>query len=166
MLLCPQCKTPLQKGDEGHFCSSCSFFIPYVFREKRLSEKQIHQLVSRGETSYEEWKRRDSGGLFLGKLVITPHYKISFVPFYLRGGICPYCGSKLIKTPFAWECTTRDLSISQKVAERPLSDQEVRQLLIYKKTDYLDGFVSKETGKRFSAYLILNEEKEVEFLFK
>ena len=166
MLNCPRCSTTICKGEEGYYCPSCSFTAPFVYRGKRLSEPLLHQLFSQGETVEESWKRRDTGALFLGKLKLTSHYAISFVPSFLPSCHCPLCQSKILKTPIGWQCEKGDVTVWEKIAERKLLLSEVKQLFLYGITDELSGFVSKETGKRFSAKLKIEQDGSVGFVFE
>ena len=166
MLNCPQCQRDLTKGEEGYYCSSCSFSAPFVYRGKRLSLEILTQLFSTGETTEESWKRRDTGALFLGKLKLTSRYTISFVPSFLPNCSCPLCHSKILKTPIGWQCEKGDVTVWEKIAERKLTLSEVKQLFMYGITDELSGFVSKETLKRFSAKLKIEKDGSVGFFFE
>lgn len=53
---CPKCKTgDLLKGKNAYGCSNystgCNFILPFSFKEKKLTEKQVLQLLQKGKTS-------------------------------------------------------------------------------------------------------------------
>jgi len=79
---------------------------------------------------------------------------------------CPKCGQDLKMPPWGYTCEniTCDFRIGHTVAHRSLSHEEMKELLIQKKTPTLQGFVSK-TASTFSAALILDEKFEVKFDF-
>ncbi len=78
---------------------------------------------------------------------------------------CPLCSLRVLKTPHGWECEGGEVSIWKEVADRKLLDNDVKQLFMYRRTDILAGFVSKETGKRFNAKLTLSNTGSIEFEF-
>lgn len=165
MLSCPQCSIPLIKGELGYTCSSCHFGIPFVFRGVRLSAGVIEALLAQGESPKQSWKRRDTGGLILGSLILSPSYTVQFKPSYLPHGKCPLCSSPILETPIGWECEKGEVVVWNTIASRPLAVSEVQQLFLYGVTDELAGFVSKETGKRFSAKLTIKSDGSVGFVF-
>ncbi len=91
------------------------------------------------------------------------------------GAICPACGGQMVTTPFGYGCENykKDgsgcgFSIGA-IAGRPLSINEIKELLENGQTKVLKGFSSK-AGKKFEASLKLNREKEegpqIEFDFE
>jgi DNA topoisomerase-3 len=80
-------------------------------------------------------------------------------------GVCPRCGGDIIETEKAYGCSNWKgddgckFTIWKNVLGRDMSVDEVKQILEKGKTDeYLDGFVSKKTGKTFSAKVVLNKD--------
>lgn len=85
-------------------------------------------------------------------------------------GKCPKCGGNVSKSgsgPFV--CENRgngcQFIIYAKVSGKVLSDADVRMLLQNRRTDLLDGFISKK-GKPFSAYLVLSPDGDFAFEFE
>ena len=165
MLQCPRCQSNLVKQELGYFCPSCSFSLPFVYRGKRLDETMLSTLLSTGKSGSSAWIRHDTGRLFFGHLGLTSEMKITLVPHYLSDVHCPLCKEKVLSTPIGWECVSGDVKVWETVASRKLTEREVRQLFLYGVTEKLDGFVSKETDKRFSAKLRIDEAGEVVFDF-
>lgn len=165
MFDCPYCSQKLDKGELGYFCRACSFSIPFVYRGQRLSEEVLNTLFSQGKSCISEWTRQDTGETFLGYLELSEEKSVRLVPSYLEGGMCPLCGEKILETSKTWTCVGGDLKVWKSMASLSISKQTVKQLLLYKKTDQLNGFVSKETGKRFSASLRIESNGEVVFDF-
>lgn len=75
-------------------------------------------------------------------------------------GKCPLCGEDVIRTSFGYGCRGYKekgckFSISNVILGRVISISNVKQLLETGRTYKIEGFVSKKTGKTFSAYLKL-----------
>ena len=79
--------------------------------------------------------------------------------------VCPLCGGEIIQTPFGFGCAnyTKDdpescrFSIG-KMAEKSLTESQVRELLTNGRTGTIRGFKSK-TGKKFDARVALNRDE-------
>ena len=82
---------------------------------------------------------------------------------------CPACGGALraMNGDAGFLCNNRACGFRawRTVAQKRLSDKEMADLLTKGKTDVLDGFVSKKSGKNFSARLAV-EGQEVKFVFE
>ncbi len=78
-------------------------------------------------------------------------------------GTCPVCGKSVVKGKYAYGCSGfREgcpFRINFVILGRPVSIQQAKKLLSKGKTDPIEGFVSKKTGKSFSAALKWDGEK-------
>jgi len=86
-------------------------------------------------------------------------------------GVCPLCGGNVVERPASYACehhgrkkTDCKFSIPKVILKRPLSREEASQLIREKRTDMLDGFVSKR-GFKFSARLLLTADNKLEWEF-
>jgi DNA topoisomerase-3 len=84
---------------------------------------------------------------------------------------CPQCGGAVAVTPFGYGCTNYKKDDENscrffigKIAGVKLKEDQVRELLLRKKTGVIKGFVAK-TGMMFDAPLKLTDEGRVEFDF-
>lgn len=80
---------------------------------------------------------------------------------------CPLCQSPITHHPKVYSCARTfqcTFVIFTKIAQRPISPQEVRQLVCDKQTPILSGF-SDRNGKPFQAALRLNAQGRVDFVF-
>lgn len=85
---------------------------------------------------------------------------------------CPICGSPMKKLPFGWACSQYNkndeksckFAIGYSIAGVKLSDKDISDLLLNKKTKLIKGFKSK-SGKSFNAFLLLSEENKLQFSF-
>ena len=84
-------------------------------------------------------------------------------------GKCPLCGKDVIRNRFGYGCTGyKDgckFKINGTICGRDISLTNARLLTETGKTSKIEGFVSKKSGKTFSAYLKLDENKNVVFEF-
>ncbi|MCF0216731.1 MAG: topoisomerase C-terminal repeat-containing protein [Fibrobacteraceae bacterium] len=81
---------------------------------------------------------------------------------------CPKCSQPLEITPWGYVCKNQEcgLKIGHTIAGRTLSHSEMQNLLSTRETPVLDGFVSKKSGKSFSAKLQLKDDYSIEFKFE
>lgn len=80
-------------------------------------------------------------------------------------GKCPVCGRDVVRSRYGYACSGyRDgckFSISNVILGRTISLSNVKKLLETGTTYNIEGFVSKRTGKSFSARLKLDNGKAV-----
>lgn len=80
-------------------------------------------------------------------------------------GRCPACGKTVIRTKFGYGCSGyRDgckFSTGNVICGKVVSVDNMKKLLESGSTDLISGFVSKRTGKEFSARLAVEGEKVV-----
>ena len=111
----------------------------------KLAQKEITEVFAKKEEKIE--KDTDDG--FMGDEV----------------GACPLCGSKVVRTSFGYGCSGyKDgckFSINNIILGRVISKRNVEMLLSTGKTSKIEGFVSKRTGKEFSAFLKLEDGRAV-----
>ncbi len=86
-------------------------------------------------------------------------------------GVCPLCGGNVVERPASYVCehhgrkkTDCKFSIPKVILKRPLSRKEACQLIREKRTEMLDGFVSRR-GFKFSARLLLTADNKLEWEF-
>ena len=80
-------------------------------------------------------------------------------------GKCPLCSKDVVRTKFGYGCTGyRDgckFSLNNVILGKTVSLENVKKLLETGESDKIDGFISKRTGKEFSAKLKLENGKTV-----
>ena len=78
-------------------------------------------------------------------------------------GRCPQCEGTIVRTRFGYGCDRyKDgckFSINNVILERVISVSNVKMLLETGRTSKIEGFISKKTGKPFSAVLKLDGDK-------
>lgn len=84
-LSCPKCKQGnLIKGKKAYGCSrykeGCDFLLPFVFLEKKLTKKQVGDLVTKGETGViKNFVLPGSSSKKNGKLSFTTDFNIELI---------------------------------------------------------------------------------------
>ncbi len=88
-------------------------------------------------------------------------------------GACPVCGGKIYDFNDAYVCEhalegkTCSFRIGKTILQRPISQAEAVQLLASRRTELLEGFISKRTKRPFKAYLAYDaRRKNVVFEFE
>lgn len=80
-------------------------------------------------------------------------------------GKCPVCGRDVVRTRFGYGCSGYKegckFSVNSVICDRVISLANMKMLLETGKTSKIEGFVSKRTGKTFSASLKLENGKAV-----
>ncbi len=110
-----------------------------------LAKREITEVFSKKEQSLEN----DTDDGFIGDNV----------------GVCPLCGGNVVRTKFGYGCDRyKDgckMSINNVILDRVISKANVKMLLETGKSSKIEGFISKKTGKPFSAMLRLDGDKVV-----
>jgi DNA topoisomerase-3 len=79
-LQCPKCKEhPLIKGNTAYGCSNfkvCGFKIPFETHGKKLSDKQLADLLTKGKTTKLKGLQLPGGGETEGKLVLNAAFEV------------------------------------------------------------------------------------------
>lgn len=177
---CPFCGNPLLKNKFGYCCSKrvsktegCQFYIGSI-AGVMLDEMQLRKLLEFGKTDLiEGFKPKEKG-----KKSFSAHLKwnseLKSVGFEFPGReesrelssySCPICAKKLYKgtASFYCECGFR---LNTTIASVIVADSQIQKLLIYGKSDVINGFFSPKTRKLFSASLVIDKEsKKVGFSF-
>lgn len=89
------------------------------------------------------------------------------IGFFMENvGTCPLCGEQVRRTNFGYGCSGyKDkgckFTVNMRICGRVIPVSAVRQLLSTGKTDKLNGFVSKKSGKSFDASLKLENGRAI-----
>ncbi len=111
-----------------------------------IAKKEIAEVFVKKETTPEF----DTDDGFFGEII----------------GKCPLCSNNIIRTSFGYGCSGfRDngckFAVSNIICGRVISVSNVKQLLATGKTYKIDGFVSPKSGKKFQAFLKLENGRTV-----
>ncbi len=87
-------------------------------------------------------------------------------------GRCPRCGGRVFETETDYRCehTQRErrpcrFRSGKVILEQPVPREQMAKLLAERRTDKLEHFVSRKTGRPFAAFLVLDAQGKVGFEF-
>ena len=178
---CPSCGGDIVTTAYGFRCihydrekeDSCDFSVGKI-AEKSLNVSQLTELVTNGRTGTIRGFKSKNGKRFdaclclekdeNGKAVIKfdfEHVEAKKV----KDVVCPLCGGEIVQTPFGFGCANYSKENPEscrfsigKMAEKSLTESQVRELLTNGRTGTIRGFKSK-TGKKFDARVALNRDE-------
>jgi len=172
---CPKCGESIIKGRSGYGCKnykdkSCDFYISEEIAGKKLSEKDITELLEKGRTALiKGFEKKDKTSKFDAYLKINEEKKVvfDFEKDEKDKIICPICGKgEMVERDKFWGCSGyKDgckFSIAKEIAGTKISVKTVKEICKKKKSGKL-----KFTGKKgeFEAELIIKPDNTVGFNF-
>lgn len=176
---CPVCGEPIEIMPYGYTCrrhrenpEACYFSIGKI-AEKQLSKQDVEELIKNGHTQTLRGFKSKNGKKFDAVLTLTEEDGRKKLKFdfehveakKVKDAVCPLCGGEILVTPFGYACANRSRDGKEgcsfaigKIAEKDLTESNVRELLTTGKTGTIRGFKGK-SGKKFDACLELVKEE-------
>ena len=178
---CPLCDGEIVTTSFGYGCSNykqdktgCGFNIGDI-AGVHLTEEQVIALLSEGSTELIHGFKSKAGKKFDAILKLDKDengksnimFDFSEVPNeILEGVICPDCGGQIAKTQYGYRCVNFSMEAEngcrfsvRSIADKNLSEEDMRLLLTEGKTTTIRGFKSK-AGKKFDAVLKLEKNED------
>jgi DNA topoisomerase-3 len=167
---------------------TCDFRAGKVILQQPVDPEQIKKLLSTGKTDLLPRFISRKGRPFKAFLVLTdkkdvgfefekrepktkkerkPREPIAKIDFSGQEplGKCPKCGGKIFETENSYICELSQadrkpckFKLSKTILGKDIPKEQAQKLLTTRKTDLLEGFISKR-GRPFSAYLKLEDGK-------
>lgn len=188
-VVCPLCGGEIIQTPFGYGCAkydkndenSCRFSIGKM-AGKDIPEAQIKELLTNGRTATIRGFKSKTGKKFDARIALSKDEegKVTGLKFdfddleqpKVKDVQCPLCGGDIVKTQFGYGCSNYNKDDESKscrfsvgkISGVKLNDSQVKQLLTNKKTDVIQGFVSKN-GSKFEAPLKLTDEGKIVFDF-
>ena len=188
-VVCPLCKGAIVPTPFGFGCAkydkndenSCRFSIGKM-AGKDITEAQVKELLTNGRTSTIRGFKSKTGKKFDARIALSKNEdgKVTGLKFdfedleqpKVKDVKCPLCGGDVTKTLFGYGCSNYNKDDAEnscrfsigKISGVKLNDGQVKQLLTNKKTDIIQGFLSKN-GTKFDAPLKLTEDGQIAFDF-
>jgi DNA topoisomerase-3 len=153
----------------------CTFTIWREFNGKQLSDTDIKDLIEKRQTKLiKGFKKKDGTTKYDAKLVLNEEFKVR-----LEGsaggsgeglGACPQCSKGAVRpTPKGAGCSRwREgctFSVWREVSGLPLTDEQIKHLVVERRTEVIRGFKKKSGTGTFDARLFINDEFKVRFEF-
>ncbi len=163
---CPVCGGEVHREAKAYACEKegCTFSVGLRICRRAISPAEVKQILDTGHTDVLEGfvsrnNRRFSCALVLrdGKVVFD--MEESHEGETIKGVKCPVCGKKMVYSRFGYACSVKKcgFSIGRTILKRKITEEELTAFCTEGVTPLLEGFVSKNDGHIFSAYLALRE---------
>ena len=187
---CPKCGGEIHEQYKVFQCVKCDFSIWKVISGRMFEIAEVETLLTEKQLGPLQGFRSRMGKPFAAVLKMNAEFRIEFdfgedkkgengaaaAPVDFTGkeplGPCPVCGAKVFENGMNYvcekavgpdkKCTFRTGAV---ILQQPVEPAQVKLLLETRKTGLLSGFVSKRTGRKFEAFLVL-KDGEVRFEFK
>lgn len=176
---CPVCGESIEIMPYGYTCrrhrenpEACYFSIGKI-AEKQLSKQDVTELIKNGHTQTLRGFKSKNGKKFDAVLTLTEEDGRKKLKFdfehveakKVKDAVCPLCGGEILVAPFGYACANRSRDGKEgcsfaigRIAEKDLTESNVRELLTIGKTGTIRGFKGK-SGKKFDACLELVKEE-------
>lgn len=169
---CPKCGSLMHSFRMGLHCpdKQCGFWVPRSIRQKMLTPVVVHQLLTNRKTDViPGFQKRGNNQIFSASLYISDNWKIKLRVDGESNIVCPRCKSFFLRrTEQGYACLNEQrcgFVLWEHFGGKKLTQQQMLTILIERKTELINGFISKKNGTSFSARLILNDKAQLQFLF-
>ncbi len=162
---CPICGGTVVRGEKAYACETEGCFrVGLHICRRGISPVEVKQIIEQGHTEVLDGfisknNRRFSCALILrgGKVVFD--MEESHEGEAVKGVKCPVCGKKMVYSRFGYACSAKKcgFSMGRTILKRKMTEEELAAFCESGITPLLDGFVSKNDGHIFSAYLALQD---------
>lgn len=181
---CPKCGGEVRERYRNFQCVNCDFSLPKILAGRLLGADEAAALIEHGQVGPLQGFRSRQGRPFDAVLQLSPDYRIAFdfgnEPRNGDGqaeqngdftgqeplGPCPRCAGRVFELPMRYVCEnavgeqrTCEFSTGKIILRQPVEREQMVKLLADGKTDLLPQFVSSRTGRRFKAFLALQQGK-------
>ena len=187
---CPKCGADnVQETYKTFQCPrhpSCDFSLRKIAAGRQFESREIEELLAKKTIGPLQGFRNKQGRPFAAIVKLTEEFKIEFdfgnqeketeqvaIDFAKQKplGKCPKCGMPVYDSGMNYVCqksvgAEKSCFRSGKIIlQREIPAEQMKKLLAEGKTDLLNRFISKKTGKPFNAFLVLKNGK-VRFEFE
>ena len=167
---CPKCKNgTILKGKTAFGCNQhkkgCHFIVPFELFEKKLSEKQIFDLVKKSKTPLIKGFQKD-GKKIEGTLLLNKSFNIELIEKEAQKLICPKCKKGvMLKGKKAYGCQNYSIGcrtlIPFEIHGKKLTEPQIKKLILAGKTGKIKGFSHPSIKE---GVLILNRNFEIDLV--
>ena len=187
---CPKCGGVVKENYRRFQCQKCDFSLPKFLAGRLMEATETERLVREKQIGPLQGFRSKKGFPFASVLKLDAENKLVFdfgeekkddaggaiaVDFTGKEpiGKCPKCSAGVFDNAMNYVCEKAvgaakscDFRTGAIILQQPIGREQIAKLLETRKTDLLDKFVSKRTGRTFKAYLALDKENKVSFEFE
>ena len=189
---CPKCGADnVQETYKTFQCPrhpSCDFSLRKITAGRQFESHEIEELLAKKTIGPLQGFRSKQGRPFAAIIKLTDEFKIEFdfgnqaeetepvaIDFAKQKplGKCPKCGMPVYDGGMNYVCKKSageekscDFRSGKIILQREIPAEQMKKLLAKRKTDLLNQFISKKTGKPFNAFLALDKNGKVRFEFE
>ena len=187
---CPKCGGVVKENYRRYQCQKCDFSLPTWLLGRLMEAQEVEQLIGPARSVGPlQGFRSKKGFPFASILKLNAENKLEFdfgndpkegesaEPVDFTGkeplGACPKCGARVFENGMNYVCEHGtgkdrkcDFRTGKIILQQEIAPAQVTKLLSAGRTDLLDKFVSKKTGRAFKAFLVLGKEGKVGFEFE
>jgi DNA topoisomerase-3 len=188
-LLSPTDGLPMWEYWKSYKSQDGKITLNKVISGRRMLEEELKILLENREIGPIEGFRSKTGKMYSAKLVLDENNGIKFsfpnnrefesveeltlekLKAYPILGKCCCCGRDVHATEGAYVCENFvdekkcSLHLGRRILEQRIDETQAKKLLEEGKSDLLENFCSKRTGRIFAAFLTLNTEGKIGFEF-
>jgi DNA topoisomerase III len=181
---CPKCGGEVHEKYKAFQCvnAQCDFSIWKILCSRMFEIEEVEKLIVEKQIGPLQGFRSKLGKPFNAVLKLNPEFKVEFdfgqgqpgengeaaAPVDFSGkeplGTCPKCGARVFDAGMnyvcekavgpAKSCTFRSGKI---ILQQAIEPAQFTRLLAEGKTELLKGFISRKTGRKFEAYLVVKD---------
>jgi DNA topoisomerase-3 len=187
---CPKCGGLIKENYRRFQCQKCDWSLPTWLSSRLMEPEEIEQLIRDKQIGPLQGFRSRKGFPFAAILKLDAEGKLVFdfgndqkdengggteVDFTGKEplGKCPKCGGRVFENGMNFICENAagkerkcNFRVGKIILQQPIEAAQMIKLLTAGKTDLLDKFVSKKTGRAFKAFLVLGKEGKIGFEFE
>jgi DNA topoisomerase-3 len=188
---CPKCGGVVKENYRKFQCThpGCDFALWKSAAGRLFEAAEIEELLTKKQVGPLQGFRSKQGFPFAAIIKLTPELKPEFdfgnndkdgaaaaeVDFTGKEpvGPCPKCKSNVYENGMNYVCEkavgaarTCDFRSGAIILQQPIERAQMAKLLTTGRTDLLQKFVSKKTGRAFKAFLVVGKESKIAFEFE
>jgi DNA topoisomerase-3 len=187
---CPKCGGTVQENYRKFACQCCDFSIWTVLSGREWDPEEVAELFRKRVVGpFGDFISRQ-GRPFTAAVRLTDDFRLEFD--FGRGdasqeegapppdfsaqeslGSCPKCGGRVYEHGASYVCENAvangkacSFRCGRLILQKPVEPEQMRKLLASGRTDLLKGFVSRRSGRKFNAFLVMGPGGEVGFEFE
>ncbi|MCU0840190.1 MAG: DNA topoisomerase III [Thiobacillaceae bacterium] len=185
---CPKCGGVVKENYKKFACQACDWSAWKIVAGRQFEVEEMETLLREGRVGPLTGFRNKMGRPFEAEIRLNDDRQPEFdfgqpregeaaeaVDFSGQAslGACPKCGGPVYEHGAAYVCERSvgpdracDFRSGQVILQQPVAREQMHKLLAEGRTDLLTGFVSARTRRKFSAYLVRDQEGKVGFEFE
>jgi DNA topoisomerase-3 len=181
---CPKCGGVVHEKFREFKCQGCDFSVRRVMSGRMFEGSEMETLIRDKQIGPLQGFRSQKGFPFAAVLKLNEQHEVKFdfgnddqngadggatvVDFTGKEplGQCPKCKARVFENGMNYVCEkavgatrTCDFKTGAVILQQPIEQPQVVKLLTDGRTDLLRNFVSKKTGRKFEAFLVLKDGK-------